>query len=75
MTRITNKAAPNTPGRVMMKPTPAIFKVIRASPGVKMLNKAGIAIKRENKGMNTQVLFKKNPRSILEKWVNDKHNA
>jgi hypothetical protein len=75
VTRMTNKAAPDTPGRVMMRLALAIFKVKSGSPGVKILNKAGRTMKRENKGMNTHVLFKKNPRPILEKWVNNKHNA
>jgi hypothetical protein len=48
---------------------------INASPGEKMLNKAGIAIKSENKGINTQVRFKKKPKFILERYASSKHNA
>jgi hypothetical protein len=53
----------------------AILKAIRASPGLKTLNKAGIAIKSANKGINIQVLFKKNPKLILERYVKSKHRA
>ncbi len=53
----------------------AILKVTSASPGVKILNKAGIAIKSENNGMNIQVRFKKNPKLILERYVKSKHRA
>jgi len=52
---------------------PDNLKVNSVSPGVKALNNAGIAIKRENKGINTHVLFKKNPRLILEKITKIRH--
>jgi hypothetical protein len=36
---------------------------------------AGIAIKRANRGIKIQVLFKKNPNPIFEKQDNNKQNA
>jgi hypothetical protein len=42
------------------------------SPGLKKLNTAGMAMKRENKGMKIQVLLRKNHRLIPEKKVNAK---
>lgn len=60
-TRATNNIAPNKPGRVIINFIPNALKVNNASPGVKPLNNAGMAIKRENRGINIQVLFKKNP--------------
>lgn len=41
----------------------------RVSPGVTMLKTAGRAIKSEKRGMNIQVLFKKKPVRILEKYA------
>ena len=70
MTRVTNSVAPDKPWRVTVSISPAIFTVIKGSPGVKMLKMAGMAMKSENRGMNTQVLFKKNPKRILEKQAN-----
>jgi len=48
---------------------PAILKATSASPGVAKLNKAGMAINSENKGINTNVLLRKNPKFILEKYA------
>ena len=53
----------------MTRLNPAILKTASGSPGVKILNIAGIAIKSENRGTNTQVRFKKNPKLIREAWV------
>ena len=75
VTRATKKLAPSTPWRVMLIVDPPILKVISESPGVTTLNKAGMAMKRENKGINIHVRFKKNPRLILEQSVSTKHNA
>ena len=72
-TRMTNNVAPNKPCRVITSLTPVIFKAINASPGVKKLNKAGIAITIENTGMNIHVLFKKYFMLILDKHVSVKH--
>jgi hypothetical protein len=54
--------------------TANILKIIKVSPGLKTLNNAGSAIKSENKGMNTQVLFKKNKRPIREKRTKIRHS-
>lgn len=70
---MTNKAAVNNPWRVITNFRPIIFRVNRASPGVKILNNAGIAIKRENIGTNIHVLFKKKPIFTLEKYTRIKH--
>lgn len=73
-TRITNIIAPNRPGLVIINFIPKTLKLNSASPGVKALNNAGMAIKREKIGINIQVLFKKNPRGILEKYVSKRQN-
>jgi hypothetical protein len=45
------------------------------SPGVKILNSAGIAINKENIGINIHVLFKKKPILILEKYARTKQTT
>lgn len=72
-TRTTNNIAPNKPGRLIINLIPHNLKINNGSPGVKVLNNAGMAIKRENRGINTQVLFKKKPKLILEKYANKRH--
>ena len=67
MTLEINSAAPNKPCRVIIKDNPAILKLTRDAPGVKTLNKAGIAINNENRGIKIHVLFKKKPKFIFEK--------
>jgi len=74
MTRVTNNTAPDKPGRVITNLNPSNLKINNGSPGVKVENNAGMAIKSEKIGINIQVLFKKNPRLILEKGVNSKQN-
>jgi hypothetical protein len=71
----TNKTAPNSPGRVIIRFTPRILKSNMDSPGVNTLNKAGIAIKNEKSGINIQVRFRKNLRSIPEEHAMIKHNT
>jgi hypothetical protein len=61
VTRITNSAAVLKPDRLITNFVPKNLKINKGSPGVKALNSAGMAIKRENSGINIQVLFKKNP--------------
>ena len=75
ITRITNNAAPDSPWCVMVNVIPAIFQATNGSPGVKILNNAGIAIKNENNGMNTHVRFRKNLKFIPETSANNKHSA
>ena len=72
---MTNKSAPDNPWRVIMSFMPTILNARSGSPGVTTWNKAGMAIKSENKGINIQVRFKKNPILILEQSVSNKHNA
>jgi len=74
LTRVTNNSAPNKPGRVIINFTPDNLKVRSGSPGVKPENNAGMAIKREKMGINTKVLFRKNPKRILEKDANKRQN-
>jgi len=75
MTRITNNAAPDTPWCVTVNVMPATLQPINGSPGVKILNNAGIAIKNENNGINTHVRFRKNLKFIPETSANNKHSA
>ena len=75
ITRVTNNNAPNKPWRVMIRLNPRTLKPAIESPGVKMLNNAGIAMKIEKSGINTHVLFKKNPKLIFEKNVSAKHKT
>jgi len=74
MTRVTNNTAPDKPGRVITNLNPSNLKINNGSPGVKVENNAGVAIKSEKTGINIQVLFKKNTRLILEKETNNKQN-
>jgi hypothetical protein len=74
LTRVTNNSAPNKPGRVIINFIPANLKLKRGSPGVTPENNAGMAIKREKMGINTQVLIKKNLKLILEKDANKIQN-
>ena len=67
ITRVTNNSAPNNPWLVMTRFNPRTLKPAIGSPGVKMLNNAGIAIKKEKSGINIHVLFKKKPKLIFEK--------
>jgi len=60
---------------VIMILSPPIFTLTSASPGVKTLNNAGTAIKRENSGMKIKVLLRKNRRPMLEQYVKSKHSA
>jgi hypothetical protein len=54
---------------------PTILKSTNGSPGVTTLNKAGMAMKSENRGMNIHVRFKKNPMLILEQSASSKQSA
>jgi len=74
VTRSTNVAAPNNPCRVIVNFKPKTLKDHSASPGLIKLNKAGMAIKRENNGMNTHVLLRKNRRPMPEKHASDRQN-
>jgi len=47
--------------------------VNKTSPGLKKLNSAGIAINKENNGINIHVLFKKKPILTLEKYARIRH--
>lgn len=66
ITRLTNNAAPAAPCRVITSLNPKIPKENSGAPGVNTLNKAGMAIKSENSGINIQVRFKKNCKSIRD---------
>jgi hypothetical protein len=55
--------------------SPPIFTLTSASPGVKTLNNAGTAIKRENSGMKIKVLLRKNRRPMLEQYVKSMHSV
>lgn len=66
ITRKTNNAALPTPCFVIVKSSIQTFKCRSGSPGLKELNNAGMAIKREKIGMNIHVLFKKKKIFILE---------
>ena len=74
-TRVTNNIAPYNPWLVITSFAPNILKTASVSPGVKILNKAGMAMKSENKGMNIHVLFKKKPKLIPEIQAKNRHNA
>ena len=74
-TRARNNPAPDNPWRVMTRLNPAILKTASDSPGVKMLNIAGIATKSENSGTNTHVRFKKNPKLIREALAKIRQSA
>jgi len=75
ITRATNNIAPSKPWRVTVKSTPNIFQLPKTWPGEKTLKIAGTAIKRENKGMNIQVLLRKKPSLIDEIVDKNRQNA
>src|SRR4030042_911587 len=75
VTRTTNNCAPNKPCLVMMILNPPSFMLSSASPGVKTLNNAGTAIKRENSGMNIKDRLRKKFRLMLEQYDKSKHSA
>jgi len=72
ITLMTNRAAADNPCLVMASLMLRITTETTASPGLKKSNMAGTAMKKENSGINTQVLFRKNHRLILEKEDNIK---
>ena len=68
-TRPRNMPAAMSPGRVIIN-GPADMT---GSPGETKLKSAGMAISSEKKGMKIQVLFKKNPKPILERIARARH--
>jgi hypothetical protein len=71
-TRIKKMLALAMPCLVIITGIEKILKVNSGSPGLNILDKAGIAIQREKSGIKNQVRFKKKTRPMEEKKASNK---